>query len=101
MFNNLGTAYEQLDQLDEAREAYEAGGKLGSTVAAASRKRLEGVDTIVVAKKDETKLESKTEKQEQVQEFEIVSEPVPEMPIDDVEDTDAGVSEEPVQDEVL
>lgn len=48
MFNNLGTAREQLDQLDEAREAYERGGALGSQQALASRKRLEGVATIVV-----------------------------------------------------
>ena len=44
MWNNLGTAYEQLDQLDDARVAFEAGGKLGSKEAVASRKRLEGVD---------------------------------------------------------
>lgn len=50
MFNNLGTALEQLDRLDEARAAYEQGGKLGSTVAAASRKRLEGVDSIAIAR---------------------------------------------------
>jgi tetratricopeptide (TPR) repeat protein len=50
MFNNLGTALEQLDRLDEARTAYDAGGKLGSTVAAASRKRLEGVKSIAIAK---------------------------------------------------
>jgi hypothetical protein len=50
MFNNLGTALEQLDRLDEARVAYEAGGKLGSTVAMASRKRLEGVTSIAIAK---------------------------------------------------
>lgn len=52
MFNNLGTALEHLDQLDDARMAYEAGGKLGSKEAASSRKRLEGVDSIeVVASK--------------------------------------------------
>jgi len=50
MFNNLGTALEQLDRLDEARAAYEQGGKLGSTVAAASRKRLEGVTSISIAR---------------------------------------------------
>ena len=33
MFNNLGTALEHLDQLDDARMAYEAGGKLGSKEA--------------------------------------------------------------------
>lgn len=51
MFNNLGTALEHLDQLDDARMAYEAGGKLGSPAAAASRKRLEGVDSIAVVAK--------------------------------------------------
>ena len=53
MFNNLGTALEHLDNLDEARLAYEAGGKLGSKEAASSRTRLEGVKTIVVVKDDE------------------------------------------------
>lgn len=48
MFNNLGTALEHLDKLDDARMAYEAGGKLGSKEAASSRKRLEGVDSIAV-----------------------------------------------------
>jgi tetratricopeptide (TPR) repeat protein len=52
MFNNLGTAYEQLGQLDDARTAFESGGKLGSKEALASRKRLEGVKTIVVMKTD-------------------------------------------------
>ncbi len=49
MFNNLGTALEHLDRLDDARTAYDAGGKLGSKEAAASRKRLEGVKTIAIA----------------------------------------------------
>lgn len=52
MFNNLGTALEHLDQLDDARMAYDAGGKLGSSAAASSRKRLEGVDSIAVATVD-------------------------------------------------
>jgi Flp pilus assembly protein TadD len=63
MFNNLGTALEHLDRLDDARMAYEAGGKLGSKEAASSRKRLEGVDSIAIAKvepKVETKSETKT-----------------------------------------
>jgi tetratricopeptide (TPR) repeat protein len=54
MFNNLGTALEQLDRLDEARAAYEQGGKLGSTVAMASRKRLEGVKSIAIARELES-----------------------------------------------
>jgi Flp pilus assembly protein TadD len=52
MWNNLGTAYEQLGQLDDARTAFENGGKHGSKEALASRKRLEGVKTIVVMKTD-------------------------------------------------
>src|SRR5262249_7349993 len=56
MFNNLGTALEHLDRLDEARTAYEAGGKLGSKEAVASRKRLEGVKTIAIAQVDDAAL---------------------------------------------
>ena len=59
MFNNLGTALEQLDQLDDARTAYEKGGTLGSKEAASSRKRLEGVKTLVVTA---TKLDSEPKK---------------------------------------
>jgi tetratricopeptide (TPR) repeat protein len=54
MFNNLGTALEHLDRLDDARMAYEAGGKLGSKEALSSRKRLEGVTSIAIAKADDT-----------------------------------------------
>jgi tetratricopeptide (TPR) repeat protein len=52
MFNNLGTALEQLDRLDEARLAFEQGGKLGSKESLASRKRLDGVKSIALAKQD-------------------------------------------------
>lgn len=48
MFNNLGTALEHLDRLDDARVAYEGGGKLGSKEASSSRKRLEGVKSIAL-----------------------------------------------------
>ncbi|MEO8844107.1 MAG: tetratricopeptide repeat protein [Kofleriaceae bacterium] len=48
MFNNLGTALEHLDRLDDARVAYEGGGKLGSKEASSSRKRLEGVKSIAI-----------------------------------------------------
>lgn len=75
MWNNLGTAYEHLDQLDEAREAFENGGKLGSASALASRKRLEGVDTIVVVR--ESKVEEKTYEDR---------EEMPEVPEDMVEE---------------
>ena len=47
MWNNLGTAYEHLNLLDEARDAFEHGGKLGSKEALASRKRLEGVEPMI------------------------------------------------------
>ncbi len=77
MFNNLGIAYEQLDKLDEAREAFESGGKLGSVEAKASRKRLDGVDTIVRTATAETpKVEDKT--------YETAEE-MPPMPEDVVE----------------
>jgi tetratricopeptide (TPR) repeat protein len=48
MWNNLGTAYEQLDELDDARMAFAAGGKLGSGPALASAKRLVGVTVVAV-----------------------------------------------------
>ncbi|MDB4957694.1 MAG: sulfotransferase [Myxococcales bacterium] len=52
MFNNLGTALEQLDRLDEARKAFDAGATLGSKEAVSSRKRLEGVKSIAIAKEE-------------------------------------------------
>ena len=66
MWNNLGTALEQLDRLDDARQAFDEGGKLGSKEATASRKRLEGVKSIAMAKEDtngkvEVKPESKSD----------------------------------------
>lgn len=51
MWNNLGLAYEQLDKLDEARDAFDSGAKLGSVAAKASRKRLDGVDSVRIARK--------------------------------------------------
>ncbi|HEY5947415.1 MAG TPA: tetratricopeptide repeat protein [Kofleriaceae bacterium] len=63
MFNNLGTALEHLDRLDDARMAYEAGGKLGSKEAASSRKRLEGVTSIAIA---DTKTDAGGEVHDQV-----------------------------------
>ncbi len=48
MFNNLGTALEHLDRLDDARTAFEGGAKLGSKASAASRTRLEGVESIAI-----------------------------------------------------
>lgn len=97
MWNNLGTAYEHLDQLDEAREAFENGGKLGSSEALASRKRLEGVDTIVVMH-SEPKVEEKAyETREEMPDVEETPEPM--AGVDDVEpSTDAAV-EEPKVDE--
>jgi Flp pilus assembly protein TadD len=66
MWNNLGTAYEHLDQLDDARDAFENGGKLGSLEAKASRKRLEGVDTIVVMKDAPEPVETTYETREEM-----------------------------------
>lgn len=85
MFNNLGTALEHLDELDDARLAYEAGGKLGSSAAAASRKRLEGVDTIMT----DTAVATSEEPTPTVREYELVNE-------GDIVDDDA---EFPPQDE--
>lgn len=75
MFNNLGTALEQLDRLDEARDAYESGGKLGSSVAASSRKRLEGVDSIVtVAVADPDHHDEVRGEGPRIKEYELVNE---------------------------
>lgn len=71
MFNNLGAALEQLDNLDDARVAYESGGKLGSKAAASSRKRLEGVDSIAVA---EPAAEVHDDVRAAVKEYELVNE---------------------------
>src|SRR4029079_5618245 len=50
MFNNLGTALEHLDKLDDARTAYEMGGTLGSKEASSSSKRLDRMQTLPDAK---------------------------------------------------
>lgn len=89
MWNNLGTAYEHLDQLDDARVAFESGGKLGSKEALASRKRLEGVETIVVMR-DEPKTEEVIDvgnvdevDSEPVDSGYEIAEPIPEGVIDE------------------
>jgi tetratricopeptide (TPR) repeat protein len=69
MFNNLGTALEHLDRLDEAREAYDAGGKLGSKEAVSSRKRLEGVKSVAIAKVDVTDDSKPEVKKDAVKEY--------------------------------
>ncbi|MDQ3364070.1 MAG: tetratricopeptide repeat protein [Myxococcota bacterium] len=100
MWNNLGTAYEHLDQLDEARVAFESGGKLGSAQALASRKRLEGVDTIVVMQDAQTLRGGEGPIIEHGYEH---SEPMPELPVTEViedpedvsDDGSDDVSEEP------
>lgn len=100
MWNNLGTAYEHLDQLDEAREAFENGGKLGSSEALASRKRLEGVDTIVVMHQEEPKAEEKAyETREEMPEIVDEPEETPE-PMAPVEDAavEPSVDEAKVED---
>ncbi|MBA3819229.1 MAG: tetratricopeptide repeat protein [Deltaproteobacteria bacterium] len=95
MWNNLGTAYEHLDQLDDARVAFESGGTLGSSQALASRKRLEGVDTIVVMKDPPTS-EPKVGAEGSVIEHGYEhSEPMPELPVTEVIEDDEDVSEEP------
>ena len=53
MWNNLGMAYEHLDRLDEAREAYEEGAAAGSVAAKDNRERLEGVESIATREDDE------------------------------------------------
>ncbi|HUJ60769.1 MAG TPA: tetratricopeptide repeat protein, partial [Kofleriaceae bacterium] len=86
MFNNLGTALEQLDRLDEARKAFDAGAKLGSKEAVASRKRLEGVKSIAIAKalEDADKTESYDINEGQTDEDQKMATP------DDSEQADTG-----------
>ena len=91
MFNNLGTALEQVDELDDARVAYEQGGELGSTEAKASRKRLEGVDTIVVMER--TPVEKSYELREEMPVDEVVDEVVDETSVEPV--VEEPVVEEP------
>ena len=75
MFNNLGTALEHLDRLDEARTAYESGGKRGSKEAVASRKRLEGVTSVAIV---EQHVETKDAGSgSQVKEYELTDEGEP------------------------
>jgi len=90
MFNNLGTALEQVDELDDARTAYEEGGKLGSEVAKASRKRLEGVDTIVGMERAPE--EKAYELREEMPADEVVDEVVDEVEEPNVEETKAEES---------
>jgi tetratricopeptide (TPR) repeat protein len=45
-WNNLGMAYEHMDQLDDARAAYRKADKLGSPVAAGHLHRLQGVKSV-------------------------------------------------------
>ncbi|HUS28244.1 MAG TPA: tetratricopeptide repeat protein, partial [Kofleriaceae bacterium] len=91
MFNNLGTALEHMDNLDEARLAYEAGGKLGSKEASLSRTRLDGVKTIVVVKDEEVvgvvHDEVKGEAPKGVNEYELTNE-------GDIEPTEEPVAEQ-------
>jgi Flp pilus assembly protein TadD len=74
MFNNLGTALEHLDRLDDARMAYEAGGKLGSKEALSSRKRLEGVTSIAVANLDTAAEHPEVRGDTKVQEYDVTDE---------------------------
>jgi Tfp pilus assembly protein PilF len=45
-WNNLGMAYEHMDQLDDARDAYRKAGQKGSPYAPLHLKRLEGVKSV-------------------------------------------------------
>ncbi len=90
MFNNLGTALEHLDQLDDARVAYESGGKLGSREAGASRKRLEGVESVTAVASAEVGSEVHDEPavvtQPKVKEY---------VNVDESEDVDVTADEKP------
>jgi tetratricopeptide (TPR) repeat protein len=46
VWNNLGMAYEHMDQLDDARDAYRKAGQKGSPYAPLHLKRLEGVKSV-------------------------------------------------------
>lgn len=71
MWNNLGIALEQLDRLDDARHAFEEGGKLGSKESLASRKRLDGVKSIALAKTDTSGKVDVKERETQDKTFEL------------------------------
>ena len=90
MWNNLGTALEQVDELDDARVAYEHGGMLGSSEAKASRKRLEGVDTIVVMERGpvEKTYDLREEMPEGIDEVTDVV--IDEVTVDEEEDVDGS-----------
>jgi tetratricopeptide (TPR) repeat protein len=47
MWNNLGTAYEQLDRLDDARDAYGKAAEMKSDRGRESLARLKGVKTLL------------------------------------------------------
>jgi len=109
MWNNLGLAYEQLDALDDARLAFENGAKLGSGAAKASRKRLEGVDTIVVAKTAKVEVEKQVETEDQTYDL---REPMPEdvdggdeviddVTVDDTEHADEPIVEQPEDEPIV
>jgi predicted negative regulator of RcsB-dependent stress response len=62
MWNNLGMAYEQLDRLEDAREAYGKAADMDSEKAKESLARLEGVKSVVrTAKVDTGTKEGKSE----------------------------------------
>jgi Flp pilus assembly protein TadD len=54
MWNNLGMAYEQLDRLEEARDAYSKAVEMDSDHAQASLARLKGVESVVRTARVET-----------------------------------------------
>jgi Flp pilus assembly protein TadD len=56
MWNNLGMAYEQLDRLEEARDAYGKAASMESDRARDSLTRLEGVESVIRTAKAEPEL---------------------------------------------
>jgi predicted Zn-dependent protease len=105
MWNNLGTAYEQLGQFDEARAAFAAGGKLGSPAALASAKRLVGVTSVVAtahaapaAKKDDAAEVHEYEAREPEVEPEVEAEPAA---AGSAADAGTGSAEQPAQPQTL
>jgi predicted negative regulator of RcsB-dependent stress response len=59
MWNNLGMAYEQLDRLDEARDAYTKAADLASDRARDSLARLKGVESVMQTAKVEVQIDEK------------------------------------------
>ena len=61
MWNNLGMAYEQVDRLEEAREAYGKAAEMDSDRARESLARLLGVKSVIQTAKADTDTKSTTQ----------------------------------------